>query len=56
MRQLLPVTWPGATLWIRAVPLLVHLMAGTLAYAGGYLLIPTGRRDLIELATKLLRR
>jgi O-antigen/teichoic acid export membrane protein len=51
-----PVTYPGATLFTRAAPLLVHLSIGTLAYVGGYLLIPTGRADLVELVTKLRPR
>ena len=33
--------------------LIVHLSAGTLAYIGGYLLVPAGRGDLAELASKL---
>ena len=38
------------------LPLIVHLSAGTLAYIGGYLLVPAGRGDLAELAGKLRRR
>ena len=56
MRQFVPVTWPGTTLWIRAFPLLIHLTIGTLAYASGYLLVPSGRNDLTELWSKLRRR
>jgi len=56
MRQCIPVVWPGTTLWIRAFPLLIHLMIGTLAYVSGYLLVPSGRGDLTELWSKLRRR
>jgi O-antigen/teichoic acid export membrane protein len=40
----------------RALPLILHLGAGTLAYVGGYLLVPVGRSDLVELTSKLRRR
>ncbi len=56
MRQFVPVTWPGTTVWIRAFPLLIHLTIGTIAYASGYLLIPSGQNDLTELWSKLRRR
>src|SRR5262249_33394760 len=52
-RQFVPPMWPGDTLWIRAFPLLIHLTVGTLGYAVGYLLIPSGRGDLSELWSKL---
>jgi hypothetical protein len=56
LRQVMPVTYPGFSLWTRAVPLVIHLVLGTFAYAGGYLLIPSGRGDFTELWNKLLRR
>jgi O-antigen/teichoic acid export membrane protein len=56
LRSLMPITYPGTALWSRALPLILHLSVGSLAYIGGYLLVPSGRRDLIELAGKLRRR
>jgi len=51
-----PVTYPGTALSTRAFPLLLHLSFATLAYAGGYLLAPSGRGDLTELWSKLRPR
>jgi hypothetical protein len=56
LRQIMPITYPGITLWTRSFPLLIHLSVGTLAYVGGYLLVPSGRGDVIELWSKLWRR
>ena len=56
LREVMPITYPGTALWTRAVPLLIHLSLGTLAYAGGYVLVPSGRGDFTELRSKLLRR
>jgi hypothetical protein len=56
LRQIMPVTYPGSTLWTRALPLLIHLAVGTLAYLIGYVAVPTGRTDLAELRGKLMRR
>jgi Na+-driven multidrug efflux pump len=56
LRQVMPVTYPGTALYSRAFPLLFHLVAGTLAYAVGYLLAPSGRGDLSELWGKLRQR
>jgi len=56
LRFLAPVDYSGATLWGRALLLIMHLSAGTFAFIGGYLLVPAGRGDLAELASKLLRR
>jgi O-antigen/teichoic acid export membrane protein len=56
LRLLMPITFPGTALLTRAVPLLIHLSAATLAYAAGYLLVPTGRGDFVELTGKLFRR
>jgi len=56
LRQVVPVTYPGTALYTRAFPLLLHLSVGTLAYAGGYLLAPSGRGDLTELWSKLRPR
>jgi len=49
----MPVSYPGTALYTRAFPLLLHLAFGTLAYAVGYLLAPSGRDDLRELWSKL---
>jgi hypothetical protein len=56
LRTVAPVTYPGPTLLTRMLPLLVHLSVGTLAYIGGYALVPAGRADFVELVTKLRRR
>jgi hypothetical protein len=56
LRLFVPATYLGPTLSTRALPLILHLGAGTLAYVGGYLLVPVGRSDLIELTNKLRRR
>jgi Na+-driven multidrug efflux pump len=56
LRQTMPITYPGTALWTRSLPLLFHLAVGTLAYIGGYLMVPTGRGDLAELWSKLRRR
>jgi hypothetical protein len=56
LRLLALHTLLGPTLSTRALPLILHLGAGSLAYLGGYLLVPAGRSDLIELASKLRRR
>src|SRR5262249_42066322 len=56
LRLLVPVTGVGPTRWMRALPLIVHLGIGTLAYIAGYLLVPAGRGDLAELTAKLRRR
>jgi O-antigen/teichoic acid export membrane protein len=55
LRQQFPITYPGLTLWTRSFPLVVHLAVGTLAYALGYVLIPSGRGDFAELWGKLRR-
>jgi hypothetical protein len=52
----MPVTYTGITLWSRALPLILHLTVGTIAYMGAYLLVPVGRGDLVELASKLRRK
>lgn len=53
LRLLAPVSYPGNTIWTRALPLIAHLAAGSAAYAGGYLLVPAGRNDLAQIAAKL---
>ncbi|MGO9599961.1 MAG: polysaccharide biosynthesis C-terminal domain-containing protein [Isosphaeraceae bacterium] len=57
---LLRQAWPIGDLHVQAprrlVELLLHLATGTLAYAGGYLLISTGRDDFAELSRKLWRK
>jgi hypothetical protein len=49
----MPVTYPGDTIWTRALPLLFHLSLATLAYIIGYLAVPTGYRDFTVLWGKL---
>jgi hypothetical protein len=56
LRSAMPVTYPGTALWSRALPLILHLCVGCIAFAGGYLMTKIGRADLIELAGKLMRR
>jgi hypothetical protein len=56
LRRSVPVTYPGTSLWTRAIPLVMHLSLGAFAYAGGYLLLPSGRGDFTELWNKLVRR
>jgi Na+-driven multidrug efflux pump len=56
IRQAMPITYPGETLKTRAIPLLIHLTIGALAYIVGYLLVPAGRGDLTSLWAKLRRR
>jgi hypothetical protein len=51
-----PVPGPGAAPGARTTLLVAHLAAGTVAYVAGYLLVPTGRGDLAELAARLRRR
>jgi O-antigen/teichoic acid export membrane protein len=55
-RQAWPIGDAGEDSGHRVIMLLLHLAAGTLAYAGGYLLVPTGRDDLAELSRKLWRK
>jgi Na+-driven multidrug efflux pump len=42
----------GSTLLAGALPMLVHLSVGCLAYVAGYLAVPRGRADLAELLQK----
>ena len=56
LQILMPVTSTGITLWSRALPLILHLTVGTIAYMGAYLLVPVGRGDLVELASKMRRK
>ena len=46
----------ASILWTRALPLLFHLAVGTLAYIGGYLLVPVGSRRPRRAWGKLRRR
>jgi O-antigen/teichoic acid export membrane protein len=55
LQFLMPVSWSGTTLWSRSSPLILHLIVGTLAYMGAYLLVPVGRGDLTELLAKARR-
>jgi O-antigen/teichoic acid export membrane protein len=52
----LPLPDSGAALWPCALLLVLHLSVGTLAYIGGYLLVPAGHGDLTELVAKARRR
>ncbi|WP_337176621.1 oligosaccharide flippase family protein [Paludisphaera sp.] len=56
LAQAFPVTFPGTTLFTRAIPLAVHLVVGVAAYLVGYVLTPSGRDDLRQLWAKLRRR
>ncbi len=56
LQSLMPVTNSGNTLWFRSLPLILHLTVGTIAYMGAYLLVPVGRGDLTELASRVRRR
>jgi O-antigen/teichoic acid export membrane protein len=56
LRSVMPITYPGTALWLRSLPLVVHLSVGCLAYAGGYLMTRVGRTDISLLAGKLMRR
>jgi O-antigen/teichoic acid export membrane protein len=56
LQSLMPVTNSGSTLWSRSLPLILHLTIGTITYMGAYLLVPVGRGDLAELASKVRRR
>jgi O-antigen/teichoic acid export membrane protein len=56
LQILMPVTYTGIALWSRALPLILHLTVGTIAYMGAYLLVPVGRGDLVELASKVRRK
>ena len=56
LRQAWPIGDSGVDPARRLVALLLHLAAGTLGYAGGYLLVPTGRGDFAELSRKLWRK
>jgi Na+-driven multidrug efflux pump len=53
---LMPVPGPDAAPGPRTTMLVAHLVAGTVAYIAGYLLVPAGRGDLAELAARLRRR
>jgi hypothetical protein len=52
----MPIPGPEAGAGPRTTLLLAHLAAGTVAYLAGYLLVPTGRGDLLELAARVRRR
>jgi O-antigen/teichoic acid export membrane protein len=56
LREHMPVTGSGQTIWARMMPLVIHLSVGTLAYMAGYLLNSVGRGDLRQLLGKLRRR
>ena len=53
MHLLLPITDAPNAAGSRVFLLLIHLMVGSLAYIGGYLLMPPGRSDLAELTAKI---
>ena len=56
LRWILPAKFQDPTFSNRTLPLLAHLSVGTLAYIGGYLLVPAGRGDFIEILAKARRR
>ena len=46
----------GGALFARMLPMVIHLSVGLLAFAAGYLAVPTGRADLLLLLAKFRRR
>ena len=46
----------GGMALARWLPLMIHVMAGGLAYALGYIAVPTGRSDLVSILGKVRRR
>jgi Polysaccharide biosynthesis C-terminal domain len=56
IQRVLPVNRPGSDGWLQALLLVLHLTVGTVAYLGGYFLMPMGRSDLMELTRRLKRR
>jgi O-antigen/teichoic acid export membrane protein len=58
--SVLQLVLPGSSVrvesWSGVFVLFIHLLIGSLAYAGGYVLMPIGRRDLFEIAGRLRRR
>lgn len=54
--RIFPVTFPGTSLFTRALPLAAHLAVGLAAYLVGYVMTPAGRGDLSQLRSKLRRR
>ena len=40
----------------RWLPLMIHVVAGCLAYVAGYIAVPTGRTDLVTILGKMRRR
>jgi Na+-driven multidrug efflux pump len=56
MSHVLPIPNSGQMIRTRGLLLLIHLVVGTTAYVGGYLIVRTGRSDLAELAAKVRRR
>ncbi|MHC5543505.1 polysaccharide biosynthesis protein, partial [Singulisphaera rosea] len=51
-----PINLTGSTLLVRAIPLFAHLSVGCLAYAIGYLAIPSGRSDLAMITRRFRSR
>ena len=56
LRYFFPVTTTGPNLWTRMPSLIFQPIVGTLAYIGGYLLVPAGRGDLFDLLAMIRRR
>jgi O-antigen/teichoic acid export membrane protein len=55
VRMILPLPDLGQSAAVRSTILLVHLLIASTAYAVGYLLVPTGRRDLFEIMARFRR-
>jgi O-antigen/teichoic acid export membrane protein len=55
-RMIVPPDPRGSTSLMSALPLLVNLAVGCLAYLAGYLLVPAGRADLAALIRHLRQR
>jgi Na+-driven multidrug efflux pump len=56
LQYFFPLSLDGTNLWARAVALVVQLAVASMAFVGGYLLTPMGRRDLSEIFGKLRGR
>ncbi len=56
LHLLFPIADSSNAVSRRVLGLLLHLVVGTVAYVGGYLLVPIGRGDLAEIVAKMRRR
>jgi O-antigen/teichoic acid export membrane protein len=56
LRQLIAADTAGVDSWLRLLTLILHLTVGIVAYLGGYLVAPAGRRDLADLVARVWPR